>query len=268
MQFQYRSSRKGAVWLLGSLAFTACNASTSAPAPAASSVDSAYAELVAEFANCAKQVKSCVDGAADSSAVSACRDEFASCRDAAGEHAISEVADAVRGCTQQQNACVKAARGSAAGSCHDALVMCLGAAHPVKGHDDDDGGVDERGSNGKGNGDCLQNLHACVEADGPANACAEDLRSCVSEAMPNAGEVVPEEDSAEAADESSSPADGHGRDAGANNAHDNPADMGAKGQAARSAARQCTDSFATCVDAGSSARSCVMALKQCHAAAK
>jgi hypothetical protein len=282
MQFQHLTSPKGAFWLLGSLALTACSSTSHpSPTPSVGSVDSAYAALVGEFANCAKEVKSCVDAAAgDSAALAACRDEFASCRESAGEHAASAIATAVRSCTEQQNACVKAAHGSAAGSCHEDLVMCLGAAHAANGHDDEDGGVDERGG-GKSNGDCLQTLRACVEADGPAKACAEEVRSCVSETMPNAGEVVPEDDSAgdddsaEEADESPSPADGHGRDAGADNAHENPsgahempADVGAKGQAAMTAARQCVDSFASCVDAGSSPRSCVMALKQCHSASK
>jgi hypothetical protein len=274
MHFQHLTSQKGAFWLLGSLTLAACSTSSPKPAPSASSVDSAYAALVAEFANCAKQVKSCVEAAGgDSTALAACRDEFGTCRESAGEHAMSEIATAVRGCTEQQNACVKAAHGSGAGSCHEDLVMCLGAAHAANGHDDDDAGVDEHGG-GKSNGDCLQTLRACVQADGPANTCAEEVRSCVSETMPNAGEVVPEDDAAdeddtaEDVDESASPADGHGRDAGADNAHENPAGMGAKGQAARSAARQCVDSFASCVDSGSSPRSCVMALKQCHGANK
>lgn len=307
MKFQYLGSLKSHFGLFGSLALAACS-SANPTAPSVGSVDSAYAALVSEIADCAKEVKTCVDAAADDAARDLCREQFTDCRETAGEHTISEIATAVRSCTEAQKACVKDAHGAGAAACQEDLNTCLGAAHPAKEHDDAAHAAD----GGRKNGDCLQELRACVEADGPAKGCTESVRSCVVDSMPSALEVVPkgkgkkaadaddvadeaadaddaadEADADDAADEADadgdaneSAADGdankgqsgdHGREVGADNANDNagkPDDAGSKGEAASGAARACVDAFAACVDAGSSARSCVMGLKECHGAGK
>jgi hypothetical protein len=84
--------------------------------------------------------------------------------------------------------------------------------------------------------DCLDELHPCVKADGPANVCAEQVRLCLIDSMPSASDVVPqdatdlhgESDESEDRTDSGKPSDdagiGHGK---SNRAH---ADAGARGQ--------------------------------------
>jgi hypothetical protein len=289
--------------LLTAVCLAACNES-SAPR-GTNDVDAAYAALVADVANCAKQVKTCLDAAgSDDAAVATCREDFGTCRAAAGKHATHELASAVRGCTSQHNACVKAAEHGSAGDCQDELRVCLRAAHPDNGSDDADAGSDE-GGKGK-RSDCLDEMHACVKADGPANTCAEQVRMCVVDSMPSPLEVAPEDYAAEDADEASDedadeasdedmagagsgmPSDpGMGRGKSADKAaadggmpsdpgmgHGKPADKGtaggagSKGSARKTAARMCVETFSACVDGGTAARSCAQTLKECRAAAK
>ena len=189
---------KSALGLLGAALLAACSSGQTAnPQPPASSVDTAYAALVSEVASCSKQAKSCNDAAgSDDAARTACRDQFSSCRATAGEGATRELANAVTACTSQHNACVRQGHG-AAPACKDEFKACLRAAHPQAGQDED-GGVEEHG---RGKSDCLDELHSCVEADGPANTCAEQVRSCVVDTFPSADELVPTDDTDDSADE-------------------------------------------------------------------
>jgi hypothetical protein len=259
----HMSSQKSFLWFLGSLALTACSSSGST-APTGDSVDAAYAALVGDVANCAKQVKSCVDAAADDAARATCREQLDGCRDDAGKEAMSAIAMAVRACTQQHNRCVKDAKGGAAASCKDELKTCLHAAHPTTGRgNDDDAGVDEHGK-AADSSDCLDEMDSCVEADDSADTCAQNVRECVVDSLPSGDEVVPTTDGQDETDNSGSD---HG-DAGVASEHGKPADAGAKGKSMMNAARQCVDTFSSCVDSGSAARTCAKALKDCHSASK
>lgn len=287
---------------LATIACLAACSQSSAPSTSDNTVETAYAALVADAANCAKQVKTCLDAAgSDDAAVSTCRAEFGTCRESAGKRAANELAGAVRSCTSRQNECVRAAEHGEAGSCQDELRMCLGAAH-ADNRDDDDAGTDERKAK---RADCLDELHACVKADGPANACSEKVRMCVVDSVPSPLEVAPEDDEDEASDEDtdtstdedadeagddaeamgsagsgmpSDPGAGHGKpaDAGNSGKGSNKSDAGApeekaskgRGMAKKTAARMCVETFSACVDAGTAARSCAASLKECRAAAK
>ena len=281
---------KNTLGLFGALMLSACASSPSTnPRPVQSSVDTAYAALVSEVANCAKEVKVCVEGAgSDSAARAACRVQFDTCRASAGERATHALADAVTACTSQHNACVRQGHG-AAPDCKDELKSCLRAAHPQRA-EDEDGGVDEQGRKS----DCLDELHSCVEADGPANVCAAQVRSCVVDAVPTGDELVPEDDSDDSADESDESAgdsddaadegadddadnSGASADAGtpeqpqpANDGHsgaDKAPNGAAKNAARKAAASQCLDAFTACVDAGAAQRDCARSLKECRRAA-
>ena len=304
------NSRYNKLGLLTAVCLAACGESSAPTASSGNAVDAAYAALVADAANCAKQVKTCLDAAgSDDAAVATCRADFGTCRESAGKHATKELATAVRSCTSQHNACVKAAEHGSAGDCQDGLRVCLSAAHPDNGADDADAGTDE--GNGKGKGkraDCLDEMHACVKADGPANTCAEQVRMCVVDSVPSALEIAPEEDADEATDEDadeaadedadegadedtagagsgmpSDPGNGHGKTAAdggmpsdPSSGHGKPTTAGGaggaasngKGSAKKTAARMCVDTFSACVDGGSAARSCAQALKECRTAAK
>lgn len=272
-------SRPAAMCMVAAAWFTACSSAPSTSSPTEDSVDTAYAALVADMANCGKQVKTCVEAAgSDQDALGVCRADFDSCRESAGKNASGKLASAVRACTSEQNSCVRSAAHGEAGSCQDALRVCLRAAHPK--HDADaDAGSDEGDGRGKP-ADCLDELHVCVKADGPANTCAENVRQCVRDAMPKADEVVPADD-ADDSDETDESADepkepkSHGKpaQAGSSAAPGNSAAAGNSGAAhgskgKMSAARMCVDALSACVDSGSAPRTCAQTLKQCHADAK
>jgi hypothetical protein len=300
MSMHWLNSRYNKLGLLTAVCLAACGESSAPSASSGNAVDAAYAALVSDVANCAKQVKTCLDAAeSDDTAVATCRADFGTCRDNAGKHATKELAGAVRSCTSEHNTCVRAAEHGSAGDCQDALRMCLSAAHPDNGSDDADAGSDEGKAKGK-HSDCLDEMHACVKADGPANACAEQVRMCVVDSVPSPLEVAPEdgdadeasdEDADEASDEDmggagsgmpSDPGNGKGKPATAGAAgsmatdHGKPATTGAagdaaskgKGSAKKTAARMCVDTFSACVDGGSTARSCASSLKECRTAAK
>lgn len=258
------SSTRSAMWsLMGAAFLAACGGSTSAPTSTQSSVDGAYAALVSDVANCAKQVKTCVDAAGtDSAALDACRTQFASCRDAAGADAQNALADAVRTCTSAQNACVKSAAHGDAGSCSDDLNVCLRAAHPKSSHDDDsDAGSDE----GKPEqGDCLDQLHTCVAASGSPSTCAESVRKCVVDCVPGADAVVPPRSDDHGGDGSKGgDADDRGKPAQAGSSGSVRADAGVPEQ--ENAGRMCVDKLSTCVDSGGDLRACAQQLKDCVA---
>jgi hypothetical protein len=266
-----------AVSLFGAAWLAACGSGAN-PRPSESSIDAAYAALIGEVASCAKEVKVCVEAAgSDLASRAACREQFSGCRATAGEKATHELANAVTACTSQHNTCVRQAHGAAAADCKDELKVCLGAAHP-KPAEDEDGGVDERGNP---KGDCLDQLHSCVAADGPANACAEQVRSCVVDAVPTGDEVVPQDDDADETDENAdddadstdespdagAPEQAGQSDNGRSNA-DKAQDAGTKKAARKTAAAQCLDTFSACVEAGSAQRTCAQSLKECRSAAK
>jgi hypothetical protein len=293
------NSRYNKLGLLTAACLAACGESSAPSASGGNAVDAAYAALVADVANCAKQVKTCLDAAgSDDAAVATCRADFGTCREGADKHATKELASAVRGCTSQHNTCVRAAEHGSAGACQDELRVCLRAAHPDNASDDADAGSDEGKAEGK-RSDCLDEMHACVKADGPANTCAEQVRMCVVDSVPSPLEVAPEADADEASDEDadessdedmagagsgmpSDPGNGHGKPAAAGaagsmaSAQGKPATAGAggdaaskgKGSAKKTAARMCVDTFSTCVDGGTAARSCAQSLKECRVAAK
>jgi hypothetical protein len=267
--FSYVGYRQVALRLVGLSLLSACGGS-STPASTDSSVDAAYAALVADAANCGKQVKSCVDAAGtDATALDACRTQFDSCRESVGNHVANSLAGAVTACTSSHNECVRQGHGAAADGCHDDLEMCLRAAHPDTGRDDEDGGVDEAGGKPE---DCLDELHRCVDASGSAKTCADEVRSCVVDSMPTADQVVPKDDSDDgdqADDEGMSGEAGHGMSGAAGKSGSSHApDAGAKGSAAKSAAEQCVEALSTCIDGGSAPRTCAQNLKTCMKAAK
>lgn len=264
--------RLTALNMISAACLVAC-AQSSAPRTTASEsesdVERAYAALVSDVASCAKQVKSCVDDAdSDEAARAACRADFASCRDAAGKSSVNALASGARGCTSSHNSCVRSADHGEAASCQDALRMCLGAAHAAK-HDDEDAGDDDR----KGaRADCLDELHPCVMADGPANACAEQVRMCVVDSVPSASAVVPDADSDDDSDEAGPSDAGGGKGksktkAGHPSNTDAAADAGTGGKGMLNPARMCVDSLHACVDAGNPARDCAKSLKECRASA-
>lgn len=281
-------SRLPALSLLAATCLLGCAESTSPVSSATSPVDAAYAALVSEVANCAKEVKACVDAAADDAAVDVCRDEFSSCRENAGKKHVDALANAAKSCTATHKECVRSAEKGEAGSCQDELRVCLRAARPERGVDDDDAGTknDERKA---ARADCLDELHPCVEADGPANVCAEQVRACLVDSVPSAAEVVPgkkadkddamDEDVAADADADADAAveetgRGMGKvmkgDAGVErgkSAAAKNADAGASGKGTMNQARMCVDTLRACIDAGTAARDCAKSLKECRAAA-
>lgn len=276
------NSRIAALSLLGAACFAACAENTK-PSTAESAVDAAYAALVSDIANCAKEVKTCTDAAADDAAVDACRDQFATCREDAGKKNVNVLADAVRSCTSAHKDCVRAADSGEADSCQDELRVCLRAARPEK--DDDDAGTD-KDERKAAREDCLDELHPCVKAEGPANVCAEQVRTCLVESVPTSGEVVPEDgddadDDAVSDDAAASDEDGMGMgmgmgaksDAGATRGKSaaakaaKDADAGVSGAGTMNQAQICVDTLRTCIDAGNPARGCAKSLKECRAAA-
>jgi hypothetical protein len=256
-------------------------------------VDAAYAALVSEVASCAKEVRSCVDAAEDDAAIDACREDFASCRQDAGKKKVDTLAGAARACASSHKTCVQAAERGEASGCQEELRVCLRAARPEK--DDDDAGAGKNDDRKAARADCLDELHPCVKADGPANVCAEQVRTCLVDSVPSAPEVVPEKgkdkdaasdedvasDKDAASDEdvasdkdAATDEDGTGKgmkgDAGVGRAKSAAAkgsvaaDAGARSKGMKSQARVCVDAFQACLDAGSPARGCAQSLKECR----
>lgn len=248
MQLFSSTSRNTALCFLSSAWLLACG-STPTTTPTESSVDSAYAALVGDIANCAKEVKTCVDGAgSDATALGACRTQFDDCRQSAGKDAENKLADAVRACTSTHNTCVRGADKGEAGSCRDDLNMCLRAAHPKSDDDADAGSDEDKGDKGE-HRDCLDDLHTCVQAaDGSAQTCAQSVCKCVRDSLPDAKSVVPSDDDAD---------DDRGRDEGGKGGK--PGDVGKP----ISAGRMCVDALMSCIESGSDPRSCAQGLRDC-----
>jgi hypothetical protein len=273
-------SRFPALSLMAATCLAAC-AESSAPSTSENAVDTAYAALVSEIASCARELETCVDAAADDAAIDACRAELSSCREDAGKKNVDALANAARSCSATHKECVKAAEKGEAGSCQDELRVCLRASRP-QGNDDDDAGTDNDARKAA-RADCLDELHPCVKADGPANACAEQVRMCLVDSAPSPLMVVPDKKADK--DRSDSDADAavdedgmgmgksakgdagmeHGKSGGAKPADD--ADAGVRGKAKTTPARECVDTLRACIDAGNPARGCAQSLKECRAAA-
>jgi hypothetical protein len=214
-------------------------------------VDSAYAALVGDIANCAKQVKTCADAAgSDATAQDTCRTQFDACRQSAGKEVENKLAEAVRACTSTHNTCVRGADKGEAGSCRDDLNMCLRAAHPKSDDDADAGSDEDKGDNGK-HRDCLDDLHTCVQAaDGSAQTCAQSVCKCVRDSLPDAKSVVPSDDDADDKGQDESGKDGE---------RGKPGDVGKP----ISAGRMCVDTLMSCLESGSDPRTCAQGLRDC-----
>lgn len=262
-------SRFPALSLMAATCLAAC-AESSAPSMSENAVDTAYAALVSEVASCAKGLKICVDAAADDAANDACRADFSSCREAAGKKNVDALAGAARSCSATHKECVRAAEKGEADSCQDELRVCLRAARP-QGDDDDDAGA-ENNPRKVARADCLDELHPCVKAEGPANVCAEQVRMCLVDSVPSAAAVVPDKKSDKGDADAAVDEDGKGPkgDAGvergksASAPSKDDADAGPRG---KSQARECVDTLRACIDAGNPARGCAQSLKECRAAA-
>jgi hypothetical protein len=276
------------------------------PSTADNAVETAYAALVADVASCAKEVKSCVDAAGDDEvAVDTCRDEFATCRQDAGKGSVDKLANAARSCTAKRKECVAAAPDDRA-SCHEEQRACLSASRDEKKDDGDDAGPDGDARKAA-RSDCLDELHICVQADGPANACAEQVRTCVVDSVPTALAVVPKDDKGKGSSKRGDAGVGGGKpdkaDAADGGVRGKPekadggvrgkpekADGGVRGKPEKadatdggvpdgggdddgdkgtmSDARVCVDTFQACIEADNAARACARSLKDCRAAAK
>ena len=303
MKSTYLGLRDSLLCALGCAALAACGGGADAARTSGASVEAAYAALVGEVAQCAKQVDACLTAATDDAAADQCREEFKGCRESVGQRAEKSLSAAVTACTSKHRDCAKEHQRTDSGvsECKDELRGCLVAAHPQ--HDDGDAGVDEAEGKGKGRAkDCLADLHSCVDAGGVAADCAHEVRSCVVSALPSADVMAPkaakdDDDTAdedEAADENSASASGNGKSGAADAAKaadagkpeekgkpadtgkpaeagqsadaGKPADPGSAGKARATEARKCVASFSSCVDAGSAPQSCVAALKECKSA--
>lgn len=203
----HRSIKVFAACALGlGLAATACNQGQQSATPVVEnpSVAGAYAELVNAVATCAQQVESCVMSAqGDTTALQTCRDDFASCRDSAGQTAVNTMAGAIRGCTDTNRQCESANHGqSGSQACEAALLQCIEANRPeppdaaANGHaaggraaDGHDAGA-PKGA-GSPVGDCIDALRSCVTGGGQPQSCAMDVRACVLAAVPTPDQVVP-----------------------------------------------------------------------------
>ena len=260
-------SRFPALSLMAATCLAACTES-SAPVASDNAVDTAYAALVSDIATCAKEVKTCVDAAADDAAVDACREDFSSCREDAGKKHVAKLENAARSCSATHKECVRSAEKGEAASCQEELRVCLRAARPDRGEDDDDAGT-KNDARKAARADCLAELHPCVEADGPANVCAEQVRECLVESVPSPAAVVPgkkADKDADAAVEEVEPGNGKGTSKGEKPDAGAEADAGANDEA-QSPARACVDTLRACIDAGNPARGCAQSLKECRAAA-
>jgi len=268
MQFSVVGLRNTVLCMLGSAALAACGGEADSSSKAGVSVDAAYGALVSDVAQCAKEVDTCLTAAgSDEVAVDQCRTDFASCKDTAGKRAENSLAAAVTACTSEHRECAKANQKTDTGvrACKEELRSCMAAAHPQ--HADDDAGVEESESKpNSGKKDCLVDLHTCVEADGNAAACAQEVRGCVVASLPSGDVVAPKQRPTQAHDKDDdagvSMHEGKGKPADAGK----PADPGSEGKGRAAEARKCVSSFSGCVEAGSAARDCVSALKDCKSA--
>jgi|GEM_PF-6538033 len=268
-------SRVPALSLMAATYLAAC-AESAAPSASENAVDTAYAALVSEIASCAKELKSCVDAAADDVANDACRAAFSGCREEAGKKNVDALAHAARSCTATHKECVRTADKGEAGSCQDELGVCVRAARP-HGDDDDDAGI-ENDARKAARADCLDELHPCVKADGPANLCAEQVRMCLVDSVPSPAAVVPDKKAdkddadADAAIDDDGTGMGKGPKGDAGVERGKSAAARSKGAAdagprEKSQARACVDTLRACIEAGNPARGCAQELKACRVAA-
>jgi len=253
------------LWALSSAALAACGSSSDAPASSSdNSVAAAYGALVSDAAQCADKVSTCLEAAGtDQATWMTCREDYRTCRDAAGAKAEQGLGAAVTVCTAKHRECAKADHDGGNKSCSTELGMCLTAIHHTAAHSDDaDAGTDEAHS-GSGKHDCMDELKTCIEGEKKPGECARSTRQCVVAALPDVETLAPMRGTRH-----SGSMDGAG---GASAEHmkseDDAADADSGDDGATSGehedeARMCVKTFATCVDDGD-ARECASDLRTC-----
>lgn len=149
------------------------------------SILTAVSALESAIAACGDERKTCEESATDAVATSACEEASATCRDGAKSAAKAGLERGVSACRTDFATCREAATtADDRGLCKDELKACVAEDRPTgHGRDVGDGGVVGREHNP--NAACITSLRECIEGDGEAKLCAEQLRSCLSDSMSN-----------------------------------------------------------------------------------
>jgi hypothetical protein len=172
-----------AVW--SALLVSGCSGAED-PAREENQVLVAYSALIAEAAQCAADVGACVSSAqGDATALQACRAELVACAQI-GAGAVASLATGAATCGLDMRDCVTG--GDDPVECKDELLACLGlGALTIPGAD----AGSEPDSAPSAAPDCLVELHACISGGQPPMTCAEGVRACVVDALPDPASIVP-----------------------------------------------------------------------------
>jgi hypothetical protein len=149
-------------------------------------VSTAYQALVAEMAACGQQIAECVRGTqGDAAALAGCRDQREACV-MAGAPEVNAIAAAARACTEAQRECVSSSDDRMA--CSAELRACLGVPDSAP---DQGAAGSPGGETGAAVRDCVAELHTCLEGDGEPQTCAQQVHTCVADALPSAAALMP-----------------------------------------------------------------------------
>jgi hypothetical protein len=232
----------------------------------ASGITQADQNLRDMLAACGQQASACAGAAGDDLALQMCRDQLAGCRETAGRTGSQAVADAIHVCVDHMQQCEKGANTpSAHAACDLDLQACLGAGRA----DEADGGNDEDGGSASPVSACESQMRMCVLADGSAETCADELRTCLLAATPGPNDL-------HAGGE-------HGRDGGSANSsapdagmsgsmHAATPDAGMSGSgghaaatdAGKPAANTCQDQYDYCVQHNGTPQGCRQQMRSCQ----
>jgi hypothetical protein len=137
-------------------------------------VDATYEALAGQFRACASNAAACLKSAnCDEAANQACRDQFATCRDAA-KAAADAFHEAVHQCRADARACWGDAgsaqdAGAARHACFDELKMCVASNKPEQSPAPP----------------CIASLRDCIQADNSdTRACLMTAHECFLDSMP------------------------------------------------------------------------------------
>jgi hypothetical protein len=170
---------------------SACEEARNDPPQSSDNVLSLSQSLESAVASCAESARSCEAETGASTSSASCRENFATCRDAATESANPGIQAAVNVCAEQAKTCRDAATSDdARDACRDQLRSCVGdqkpdaAAEPVRPDQPDAGGKSPVAS-------CISALHSCIEGDEKARVCAEALQQCIADSVGHNGQGTP-----------------------------------------------------------------------------